>query len=241
MTTLVVANKKVKQGWRPESTLVEYVYSGPVAAAGFRQLQMGTYDVAVILAADHQMPLANPISVWAEGGFQTPLGIVPVDSELARVLISADNRITFDPAAHEHEHVVEIELPFLQRVCPACRIVPVLMGADDDETVRALADALAKVLPGKRVVVIASSDLSHYPACQDALTVDGATLVAIETGDPVTVRKAIATSMSANVRNLATCACCEGPILVAMRVAQRLVANTVTVRPISRANSKIHC
>ncbi len=206
-----------------------YVYSGPVAAAGFRQLQQGAYDTAVIIAADHQMPLSNPISVWTEGGFETPLGIVPVDAGLAQALVAADPRITADFAAHEGEHPIEIELPFLQRVCPDCRIVPVLMGADDDETVQALADALIKLLPGRRAVVIASSDLSHYPAYNDALTVDGATLAAIESGDPAAVRRAIAASMAADVPNLATCACGEAAILVAMRVAQGLGANTITV------------
>jgi AmmeMemoRadiSam system protein B len=230
-----------------------YAYSGPVAAAGFRQLQEGQYDVAVIIAADHQMPLSDPIAVWAEGGFQTPLGVVPVDVELARGLVAADSRIKADQAAHENEHPIEIELPFLQRVCPGCRIVPVLMGKDDDATVTstplstrlALADVLTKVLAGRRAVVIASSDLSHYPAYQDALAVDGATLGAIETGEPAAVRAAIAASMARNVSNtstplstststplstgLATCACGEGPLLVAMHVAHGLGADTITV------------
>ncbi len=206
-----------------------YVYSGPVAAAGFRQLTRGDYDVAVIIASDHQAPLSAPISVWAEGGFETPLGVVPVDAELAQALIQADPRITFDPAAHEGEHPIEIQLPFLQRVCPQCRIVPILMGADDEATVQALADALLRVLPGRRAVVIASSDLSHYPRREDAVSVDGAVLAAIETGDPARVRRTIATAMAQGVPGLVTCACGEGPILVAMRVAAGLGADTISV------------
>jgi AmmeMemoRadiSam system protein A/AmmeMemoRadiSam system protein B len=183
----------------------------------------------VVIASDHQSPLSAPISVWAEGGFETPLGVVPVDADLAQALVEADPRITFDPAAHEGEHPIEIELPFLQRVCPDCRIVPVLMGADDEETVQALADALLAVLPGRRAVVVASSDLSHYPTYDDALVVDGATLAAIETGDPAQVRETMGTLMAAGVPNLATCACGEGPILVTMHVVQGLGADTVTV------------
>ncbi len=61
-----------------------YVYSGPVAAAGFRQMRNGEYDVAVIIAADHQAPLSSPISVWVEGAWETPLGRMPVDADLAR-------------------------------------------------------------------------------------------------------------------------------------------------------------
>ncbi len=199
-----------------------YVYSGPVAAHGFKQLADGQYDVAVIIASDHQSPLSDPISVWAEGGFETPLGVMPVDVELAQALVAADPRITFDPAAHEGEHPIEIELPFLQRVCPACSVVPVLMGADDEETVRALADALLAALPGRKAVVIASSDLSHYPTYDDALVVDGATLAAIETGDPARVQETIDGLMIADFPNLVTCACGEAAILVTMQVAQGL-------------------
>ncbi|HID89094.1 MAG TPA: AmmeMemoRadiSam system protein B, partial [Anaerolineae bacterium] len=89
-----------------------YVFSGPVAACGFKQLEGVEYDVAVIVGSDHQAPLSQPISVWAEGGFETPLGVVPVDVELAQALVETDPRITFDPAAHEREHPIEIELPF---------------------------------------------------------------------------------------------------------------------------------
>lgn len=206
-----------------------YAYSAPVAAYGFKQLERSEYTVAVIVASDHRPPVSNPISVWAEGGFETPLGVVPVDVELAQALIAADPRITFDPATHAGEHTIEIELPFLQRVCPNCRIVPILMGDDSDDTVQALADALVQVLAGKQAVVIASSDLSHYPSYDDALVVDGATLAAIETFDPALVRETIAASMAQGYPNLATCACGEGPILVTMRVAAGLGADTATI------------
>jgi AmmeMemoRadiSam system protein B/AmmeMemoRadiSam system protein A len=206
-----------------------YAYSGPVAAYGFRQLEGVEYDVAVVIGSDHRAPLSDPISVWAEGGFETPLGVAPVDAELAQALVEADPRITFDPATHEGEHPIEIELPFLQRVCPDCSIVPVLMGTDDEETVRALADALLELLPGRDVVIVASSDLSHYPTYDDARAVDGATLAAIETGDPGRVRERIEETMASGFPNLATCACGAGPILATMRVAAGLGADTVTV------------
>ncbi|RLF32403.1 MAG: AmmeMemoRadiSam system protein B, partial [Thermoplasmata archaeon] len=206
-----------------------YAYSGEVAATGFRQLENGTYEVAVIIASDHQPPLSNPISVWDAGGFETPLGIVPVDVELAQELIDADPHITADPAAHTDEHPIEIELPFLQRTCPHCRLVPVLMGNEKPEVIHALAQALLTVLPGRRAVVIASSDLSHYPSYEDARQVDGATLAAIETGDPDTVHTAIQGLMQSGWPNLVTCACGEAPIRVAMEVARGLGADTITV------------
>ncbi len=203
-----------------------YVYSGPVAAYGFKQLQEGDYEVAVIVASDHQAPVSDPISVWAEGGFETPLGVVSIDLEIANALIDADSEISYNPASHAGEHPVEIELPFLQRVCPGCSIVPVLMGDDDERTVKALTEALLSVLPGKKAVLIASSDLSHYPSYQDAVKVDGATLAAVESGDPSRVQAITSEMMAMGVPNLATCACGRGPILVAMQVAQGLGADS---------------
>lgn len=206
-----------------------YDFSGPVAACGFKQLAGVGYDVAIIIAADHQLPLSNPISVWAEGGFETPLGVVPVDIELAKALIAADPRITFDPEAHLGEHPIEIELPFLQCVCPSCCIVPVLMGADDEKTVGVLTKALLATLPNRRAVVIASSDLSHYPQQKDALRVDKTLLAAIETSDSATVEATMAAIEEAQVPDLVTSACGKGPILVVMGIAQGLGANTTTV------------
>ncbi len=208
-----------------------YIYSGPTAATGFRQLEGVGYDVAIIVASDHRPPVSQPISVWAEGGFATPLGVVPVDVELAQALISADKRIKSDPAAHEEEHTIEIELPFLQRVCPDCTIVPILMGRDDEETIQALVTALLAVLQNvdRRVVLIASSDLSHYPSYDDALAVDSATLAAIETFEPARVRETLGKMMVKGIPNLVTCACSEGPILVVMHVAKALGADTATV------------
>lgn len=206
-----------------------YAYSGPIAAAGFRQLRDGEYEVAVIIASDHQEPISDPVSVWVEGGFETPLGVVPVADAIAQALVEADPRITQDPAAHRGEHPIEIELPFLQRVCPNCRIVPILMGDDSEETVDTLADALLSVLPDEGVVVVASSDLSHYPCYDDARAVDGATLGAIETFDPARVRKTLEQLSAGDVPNLATCACGKGAILTAMRVVRGLGADTATV------------
>lgn len=206
-----------------------YLYSGQVAAYGFKQLEGIPYDVAVIISADHQSPISNPISVWAEGGFETPLGVTPVDQPLAEALIAANTQIKFDPAAHDQEHMIEIELPFIQHICPTCKILPILMGTDDDETVQMLAKSLLSVLPGRRAVIIASSDLAHYPSYEDAISVDSAVLGAIETGDPDRVRKTIDQMMGKGFHNLVTCACGEAPILVTMHVAQELGANTVTL------------
>ena len=206
-----------------------YYYSGATAACAFKQLAGIPYEVAVIIAADHQQPVSRPISVWARGGFATPLGVVPVAEELAQALVDTNFRIRFDPDTHAGEHGIEMALPFLQRVCPGCAIVPILMGQRDRHTVNALTEALTAHLSGRRAVVIASSDLSHYPAHTAAMKADRAMLAALETGGPEMVQKAVREVENAGIPNLVTAACGQGPIQVMMRVARNLGADTTTI------------
>ncbi len=206
-----------------------YIYSGQVAAYGFKQLEEADIDTAIIIASDHQPPISGPISVWIGDGFETPLGIVPVNWELAELIVDSNPLIHADHLPHNGEHPIEIELPFLQRVCPTCSIVPILMGKDDPDTVSALANTLSTLLIDRKAVIIASSDLSHYPSYEDARIIDGATLAAIETGDLDFVTETINALMSSGFSNLVTCACGKGPILVAMHAAESLGANSSTV------------
>jgi AmmeMemoRadiSam system protein B/AmmeMemoRadiSam system protein A len=196
-----------------------YQYSGAVAAYGFKQLENREIETAVVLASDHQPPLSQPISVWSRGGFDTPLGVATVNQQLAEQLVQHDADIRFDPQTHLSEHPIEIELPFLKRVSPDCRIIPVQIGSTEPSAVELLTQALDEVLPRTGVVVVASSDLAHYPAYEDARRIDHATLGAIELADPEALRRTIRESMQGNTPNLATCACGEAPILVAMKFA----------------------
>jgi AmmeMemoRadiSam system protein B/AmmeMemoRadiSam system protein A len=216
----------------PEALIVPhagYRYSGSVAAYGFKQLEHREIDTAVLLASDHQPPLSRPISVWSRGGFDTPLGVMPVNERLAGQLVEYHPDIRFDPETHLSEHPIEIELPFLKRVCPDCQILPVQIGSTAKATVELLAQALIELLPRERVVIIASSDLSHYPAYDDALRIDRATLGAIELADPEALRRSIKESLGGQNRNLATCACGEAPIQVAMKFAAARGAETSSV------------
>jgi hypothetical protein len=206
-----------------------YVFSGQVAAYSFRQLTDRDVQVIMIIASDHREPLADPIAVWTEGAWRTPLGLVYVDTELAQALVEADARMAENREAFAGEHPLEVQLPFIQRVCPQCRIVPVLMSRETPEDIAALASALVELLPGRDAVILASSDLSHYPTYEDAQAVDGATLDAIASFDPEAVRATIARAMAQRTPNLLTCACGQAPILVAMEAARGLGANTATV------------
>jgi len=206
-----------------------YSMSGEIAAHGYRQLEGYDYDVAIIIGVDHARPLAMPIAVWTSGAWETPLGRVPVDVALAQALVDADRRITADTEAFVQEHPIETQIPFIQRTCPNCEIVPVVMGNDYKSDIDALADALIDLLPDRRAIIIASSDLSHFPTHDLASEIDAVTLEAIASLNIREVRLTILQQMASDVPNLTTCACGEAAVLVAMQVANSLGANTGAV------------
>jgi AmmeMemoRadiSam system protein B/AmmeMemoRadiSam system protein A len=206
-----------------------WVYSGPVAAYAYRQIEGIAYETIVIIGPNHSDPTFDAISVYAEGAFETPFGPVPIDEALAAELLAAHERIVFDRDVHRQEHSIEVQLPFLQQVCPDCFFVPILIGQPTPENLDVLTTALVQALRGKQALVIASSDLSHYPNYKDAVQVDTQSLAAIETMDAEQVSAAMSAQMTQGVPGLVTCACGEGPIIVAMRVTQALGADHVRV------------
>jgi AmmeMemoRadiSam system protein B/AmmeMemoRadiSam system protein A len=212
-----------------------WVYSGQVAAVAYKQIEGIEYDAIVIIAPNHTDSTFDAISVYAQGAFETPGGPVPGDEELAAQLLAAHERIVFERDVHQDEHSIEVQLPFLQRVCPGCAFTPIIIGQPTPENIDVLVEALADALRDKRALLIASSDLSHYPAYDDAVRVDTTTLAAIETQDAELVSNVMAELMSQGVPGLGTCACGEGPIIVTMRVAQELGADHVRI--LSYANS----
>jgi len=206
-----------------------YVFSGQVAAYAFKQIEGVDYEAIVVLGTNHSAPGFRQVSVYAEGAFETPLGLVPVDTELAKALIAANERIIFDRGVHRDEHSIEVELPFLQRLYPGHAIVPVIVGEPSPENCEALSEALAQVLSGKKALIVASSDLTHYPSYDDARRVDMATLAAIETLDTQRLTETIGQYMSEGILELYTLCCGEGPIRVAMMAAKKLGANQAAI------------
>jgi AmmeMemoRadiSam system protein B/AmmeMemoRadiSam system protein A len=234
-TFLAQAQKVGAEGQaRPEPIAIivphaGYIFSGQVAAYAFKQIEGVDYQAIVVVGTNHSAPGFSKVSVYAEGAFETPLGLVPIDTELAKALIAADEHIVFDRGAHQDEHSVEVELPFLQKLYPGHAIVPVIVGEPSPENCQALSEALVKVLSGKKALIVASSDLSHYPSYDDACRVDMATLAAIKTMDPQQLTETISQYMSEGIPELYTLCCGEGPIRVAMMAAKKLGANQATV------------
>ncbi len=208
-----------------------YVYSGQVAAYSFKQIEGVDYEAIVVVGNNHRDPAFKDVSVWAEGAFETPLGLVPIDTALAESLIAADERIVFDRDVHRAEHAVEVEIPFLQRVYQdkPFKIVPVIVGEPSEENIQALSQALTELLAGKKALIVASTDMSHYPDYETACLVDQAALSAVESMDPELVAHTIDDYMGRGLPNLHCVFCGEGPLYTTMLTALGLGANRAMV------------
>jgi AmmeMemoRadiSam system protein B len=150
------------------------VFSGPVGAYAYKTAAPGPYEVAVLVGPSHFVGF-DGVALYPEGAFATPLGEVPIDAATAAAL-SRSAIVHSNPAAHRREHSLEMQLPFLGRLMPDVPIVPLLIGYQSAETIEALAGTLADVLRGRRVLLVASTDLSHYFDARTAVELDGRVL-----------------------------------------------------------------
>jgi AmmeMemoRadiSam system protein B len=148
------------------------MYSGPVAAYAYSAIRNRAYGVAVLLGPSH-FDAFDGVAVAHQDAFETPLGRIPVDRELASALAAATPVIQARPSAHAREHSLEMQLPFLQRVLRDVPVVPLVMGFQSRETIVAVADALARTLRGRPALLVASTDLSHYHDSRTASRLDG--------------------------------------------------------------------
>jgi AmmeMemoRadiSam system protein B len=195
-------------------------YSGPVAAWGYSLLRGRPPRTVVLVGPSHRMAFAG-VSVWARGEWRTPLGPLPIDEDLAARLLAADSRFGDEVRPHLAEHSLEMQLPFLKHLAPDTRIVPALMGSQTREEAEALAGALARVVGPGEVLLVASSDLSHYhPASRagqlDALVLDH-------------VRRLDADGLMALLEANPEHACGGGPMVAVMKAAAALGADRARV------------
>lgn len=225
-------------GQRPIGLIVPhagYIYSGQIAADGYRQAMEYDYDLIVILGTNHTTSYFSSISVNPSKGYATPLGVAMVDTQLATKLIASDPKIVYNPAVHRKEHSVEVQVPFIQKLFPRIPVLPVIVGSDAPELCNLFADNLIRFLGNRKTLIIASSDLSHYPDYDHALQVDQATLEAAVSLDPVRFKRTIDKEMQSGTAQLVTCACGHAPITACMILASKLGARQGIL--ISYANS----
>jgi AmmeMemoRadiSam system protein B len=155
-----------------------YIYSGPIAASAYARLAPSreTIKRVVLLGPSHRTPFKGLAAAGAEA-FATPLGTVPVDTAAIRDLCQRLLQVSVLDEAHEDEHALEVQLPFLQVVLADFKIIPLLVGEADDKEVAEVIEAL---WGGDETRFVISSDLSHYHDHATAHELDTATARAIE-------------------------------------------------------------
>ncbi|MBP1710405.1 MAG: hypothetical protein H6Q49_607 [Deltaproteobacteria bacterium] len=213
-----------------------YIFSGQISAVGFKQVSHEKYDVIVILGTNHTNSSFQKISLYPGRGFRTPLGTALIDKSVVSALIKEDPEVcALDKSLHESEHSVEVMVPFIQVVFPEAKIVPAVVGSPDMQMCTRFGRALAKVLKNRRALIVASSDLSHYPSAENADFVDRETLAAVAKLDPVILQATLKSQAGRSIPNLHTSVCGEAPILATMAAAGALGATHGVV--VSYANS----
>jgi len=138
-----------------------YIYSGPVAGATISRIKFK--DIFIIMGPNHS-GRGKPFSIMTEGRWQTPLGEVEIDSGLGRQILASSRYLEEDEAAHLGEHSIEVQLPFLQYFSSEFKLVPIVLAYAGGAIYKEIGKALAKAIKesGRKAVIIASSDMTHY-------------------------------------------------------------------------------
>ena len=202
-----------------------YVYSGKTAAFAYKLVQGEDIETVVILGPSHRVGFEG-CSVYPEGGFETPLGIAEIDAPAAKAIAGASG-FGFIPEAHAEEHSIEVQVPFVQKVLPKAKIVPIVMGFPSETNIRMLAGALAKVLKERKALVIASTDMSHFLKQKEAEAADKSTIELVQTQNiPALLRK---------IERNENVLCGGAAVVTALLYAQKSGSAAVTV--LRRADS----
>ena len=213
-----------------------YYFSGNVAAAAYMAVPKDKQYKRIFLLGPSHHEWLDGASVNTEADYYaTPLGQVKVDRETALALTAADSVFRYEPKAHDREHCLEVQLPFLQRrfgedsVPP---IVPIIISTNDFQKLKRIAEALKPYLTDENLFIV-SSDFSHYPKYEDACKVDARTGKAVESGDVEQFIAALEENARRGVPGLATSACGE----LAIATLLMMIDSTYEVKHLMYQNS----
>ncbi|MGZ3592282.1 MAG: AmmeMemoRadiSam system protein B [Syntrophales bacterium] len=197
-----------------------YAYSGQIAARAYKIIKRKVFDAVLVLGPSHRAYFRG-VSIYNRGGYETPLGVVPVDVALANDIMAQSEMISYMPDAHSQEHSLEIQLPFLQVALGEFRFVPLVMGEQDRETCENLAESIVNAITGRNVLLVGSSDLSHFHSYEKAVKLDSAVIKRIEKMDG----RGLLEDLEKNLCE----ACGGGPAAVTMMVSAKLGADRAKV------------
>jgi AmmeMemoRadiSam system protein B/AmmeMemoRadiSam system protein A len=193
-----------------------YIYSGPVAAHGYKLVEGRSFDAVVVVAPSHHAYFDGS-SVYALGPYRTPLGLVDIHKDLAETIVDSDKSIGFHAPAHQSEHSLEVQLPFLQVAVPDLRVVPIVMGDQSLANCRRLGQAIASSVKNMNVLLVASSDLSHFHPYDEAVGLDRVIVDRIEKYDYE--------GLAGDLKSRKAEACGGGPMITVMIASKELGAS----------------
>lgn len=197
-----------------------YMYSGSVAAAAYRALKGLTYEVVLLVGPSHR-EYFDGVSIYPGDAYLTPLGEVRIDKEFRSALLRQSPFIQLSEAGHRSEHCLEVQLPFLQRVLGDFSMVPMIIGNQTKEYCIGLGNAIAEVARRRNVLLVASTDLSHYHPYDTAVELDQRVINDVEAFDEHELMDRLV-----NERDEA---CGGGPMVAVMHASKLLGANRAHV------------
>ncbi|MCX8015533.1 MAG: AmmeMemoRadiSam system protein B, partial [candidate division WOR-3 bacterium] len=160
-----------------------YPYSGPTAAYAYKAITNKDYQTVILIGPTHYV-FFDGVAVYGKGSWQTPLGQVEVDEQLAQAIVNQNEHIKDSPQTHRQEHSLEVQIPFLQKSLTNFKIVPIMLCEPSYELCETLAKAIANTVKNKNVLLLASSDLYHGYSYAECKRTDSLTLSFLEKFDP---------------------------------------------------------
>lgn len=197
-----------------------FMYSGWTAAHAYRQLRGRSYDAVVVIGPSHR-EYFDGITIHPGSAFATPMGNVPIHDGVRTEIASHHPSIEISAVGHVSEHSVEVQLPFLQEVLGQFFFVPIVMGEQRKELCYLLADALVQAGRRFNLLLVASSDLSHYHPYDEAVRLDRSVVHDIEAFQTTAFMEKLEFNQAE--------ACGGGPIVAVMKAASELGANTAHI------------
>jgi AmmeMemoRadiSam system protein B len=197
-----------------------YVYSGFAAAHSYKMIEGSKYDCVIVVGPSHR-EYFNGISIYPGDAYETPLGTIPIHKEIREEILENKKIIIASDQGHRTEHSIEVQLPFLQCVLHDFSFIPIIMGDQRTQLCNELAEAIVHVAKDRNILLVASSDLSHYHPYDEAVALDTDVINEMEKFNPESFLNKIETHSYE--------ACGGGPIAVVMNAAGQLGANNAKI------------
>jgi AmmeMemoRadiSam system protein B len=190
-----------------------YMYSGSTAAHAYALLKGEKYETVVVISPRHR-EFFRTVSAYSGDAYETPLGSIPINVKLRSALTAQYDFVRASEQGHNAEHAVEVQLPFLQTVIPSFTLLPLVIGDQEPDVCFGLGEALGNVLKEENVLIVASTDLSHFYSSEAAAALDGVMIQDVNAFDYE--------GLMSDLETQRTEACGGGPAVAAMSALKHL-------------------